>query len=61
MKPIVLCIMDGVGINKNKYGNAFMNANTPNFDYLWNKYPHSLLTASGELVGFLMVKWVIVK
>lgn len=51
MKPIVLCIMDGVGISENKHGNAFYKANKPNFDYLWNKYPHSLLSASGDLVG----------
>lgn len=33
------------------YGNAFLQANTPNFDQLWNNYPHSLLEASGKLVG----------
>ena len=51
MKPLVLCILDGVGIRDNEYGNAFMQANKPNFDFLWNNYPHSLLEASGELVG----------
>ena len=51
MKPILLCILDGVGIRESEHGNAFMKANKPNFDYLWNKYPHSLLEASGELVG----------
>ena len=51
MKPLVLCILDGVGIRDNEYGNAFMQANKPNFDKLWNNYPHSLLEASGELVG----------
>ena len=51
MKPILLCILDGVGIRDSEHGNAFMKANKPNFDYLWNKYPHSLLEASGELVG----------
>jgi 2,3-bisphosphoglycerate-independent phosphoglycerate mutase len=51
MKPILLCILDGVGIRKEERGNAFLKANKPNFDYLWNNYPHSLLEASGELVG----------
>lgn len=51
MKPLLLCIMDGMAINEEVYGNAFKQANTPNFDYLWNTYPHSLLEASGESVG----------
>lgn len=51
MKPILLCILDGVGINKNEYGNAFLKARKPNFDYLWNNYPHSSLDASGVAVG----------
>ncbi|MDD4547170.1 MAG: 2,3-bisphosphoglycerate-independent phosphoglycerate mutase [Bacilli bacterium] len=51
MKPVVLCILDGMGIRNNKDGNAFMKALKPNFDNLWNNYPHSLIEASGELVG----------
>ncbi len=51
MKPLVLCILDGVGIRENQHGNAFMKACKPNFDKLWNRYPHSLLEASGKLVG----------
>ncbi|MEG2251087.1 MAG: 2,3-bisphosphoglycerate-independent phosphoglycerate mutase, partial [Bacilli bacterium] len=51
MKPIVLCILDGVGIREETKGNAFKQAKKPNFDYLWENYPHSLLEASGELVG----------
>ena len=51
MKPIVLCILDGVGIRNEEHGNAFAQAAKPNFDFLWSKYPHSLLEASGELVG----------
>ncbi|NLM63295.1 MAG: 2,3-bisphosphoglycerate-independent phosphoglycerate mutase [Mollicutes bacterium] len=51
MKPIVLCILDGVGIRKEKKGNAFLLANKPNFDYLWNNFPHTLIEASGEMVG----------
>ena len=51
MKPVLLCILDGVGMRKKKYGNAFLQANTPNFDSLWKKYPHSYLQASGSFVG----------
>lgn len=51
MKPLVLCILDGLGITDREKGNAFIMANTPNFDYLTNKYPHTLLEASGISVG----------
>ena len=51
MKPFVLCILDGVGIRKEKYGNAVKQANMPNFNKLMKKYPHSLLDASEESVG----------
>lgn len=51
VKPLVLCILDGVGIRNREYGNAFMQANKPNFNRLWNSYPHCLLEASGAKVG----------
>ena len=51
MKPVVLTILDGVGLNKNNKGNAFLNAQKPNFDALWNEYPHTEIEASGEAVG----------
>ena len=51
MKKIVLCILDGCGIRESKDGNAFKNAKKPNFDMLINKYPNSLLEASGTSVG----------
>ena len=51
MKPLMLCIMDGVGINNGEYGNAFKKANTPNFDKLINKYPNCKINASGKSVG----------
>lgn len=50
-KPTLLCILDGYGIREEVYGNAVKQASTPNFDYLWNNYPHSLLQASGSYVG----------
>ena len=51
MKKLVLCILDGCGIREETDGNAFKNANKPTFDMLWNKYPHSILQASGKAVG----------
>ena len=51
MKPVVLCILDGVGINKNKSHNAVALANMPYFDNLLKTYPHSKLDASGNAVG----------
>lgn len=51
MKPVLLCILDGVGIRDESYGNAFKNASTPNFDFLWQNYPHTLLKASENEVG----------
>ena len=50
-KPVVLTILDGFGLRKEKHGNAIKSANTSNFDFLWDNYSHSLLEASGELVG----------
>ena len=50
-QTVVLCIMDGWGINKNNDHNAVALANTPNVDHLTNTYPHSTLDASGEHVG----------
>ena len=51
MKKILLCIMDGVGLSKDKKNNAVFSANTPNIDRLWNSYPCSALEASGQSVG----------
>lgn len=51
MKKVLLCIMDGVGISKNKKYNAVLNAKTPVLDKLWSKYPHCLLEASSVFVG----------
>ena len=50
-KPIVLCIMDGWGINKNRENNAVALANTPNVDLLTKTFSYATLDASGEDVG----------
>ena len=50
-KPIVLMILDGYGLRKETHGNAVALANNPVFTHLWETYPHTTLTASGQLVG----------
>lgn len=51
MKPLLLCILDGVGIRKNIHGNALYAAKTPNLNKLFSEYPHTTLEASGPYVG----------
>lgn len=50
-KPLVLCILDGVGINSEKNHNAVALSNMPFLKSLLEKYPHSKLNASGVAVG----------
>lgn len=50
-KPLVLCIMDGVGISESSAHNAVAMAKMPFFNELLKKYPHSVLDASGPAVG----------
>jgi len=47
----MLLIMDGFGLNPSDYFNAVKAARTPNFNRLWQKYPHTTLGASGFAVG----------
>lgn len=51
MKPLVLCILDGCGLRASSDGNAFKNADKPTLRMLVEKYPHSMLQASGPYVG----------
>ena len=51
MKPLVLCILDGVGIREEIKGNAVKKAKMPTLNYLLENYPNSLLEASGTSVG----------
>ena len=50
-KKVVLLILDGWGYGKKDKSDAVYIANTPFFDSLIKKYPHSKLAASGEAVG----------
>lgn len=51
MKKVLLCVLDGVGLSKIKDGNALINANKPNIDYLIKEYPNKGINASGTFVG----------
>jgi len=48
---IVLLILDGFGHSDNQEYNAIYKANTPNWDSLNKKYPHTLINASESYVG----------
>jgi 2,3-bisphosphoglycerate-independent phosphoglycerate mutase len=48
---VALVILDGWGCAPPGPGNAVDLADTPVFDALWERYPHTTLNASGEAVG----------
>jgi len=49
--PLALIIIDGWGYTPEREGNAIALAATPFYDELLEKYPHTLLEASGSRVG----------
>jgi len=50
-RPLVLVIIDGWGYRTDTAGNAIAAAKTPNWDGLWQRWPHTTLAAAGEPVG----------
>lgn len=50
-KKVILVILDGWGIAKDKSRSAIDKANTPFIDSLYTKYPHSTLVTYGLEVG----------
>ncbi len=48
---VCLVVLDGWGLAPDGPGNAISLAQTPVFDALWERYPHTQLTAMGESVG----------
>ncbi|MCL2537926.1 MAG: 2,3-bisphosphoglycerate-independent phosphoglycerate mutase [Alphaproteobacteria bacterium] len=50
-KPLVLCILDGIGIAPAGAANAVTSARMPFFNKLLKEYPHTKLNASGAAVG----------
>lgn len=51
MKPLILIVLDGWGINPRKDGNAQTLARMPFVDRISREYPHSRLKTSGLSVG----------
>jgi len=49
--PLVVVIMDGVGISDNNAGNAVKSAHKPVLDFLFSNYANRLLKAHGKAVG----------
>ncbi|MCX7745452.1 MAG: 2,3-bisphosphoglycerate-independent phosphoglycerate mutase [Clostridia bacterium] len=50
-KLVTLIILDGFGVNTREDGNAIKAAHKPNIDRLFEKYPNTLIQASGMDVG----------
>ena len=50
-RPVILVVMDGIGINKSKWGNAVENAYTPVLDKLLSECPNKEIKAHGKAVG----------
>src|SRR5690606_33299571 len=50
-KPVVLCILDGWGLNPDRHGNAVAQARKPAFDRIMAACPHARLVTHGPDVG----------
>jgi 2,3-bisphosphoglycerate-independent phosphoglycerate mutase len=50
-KKMMLIIMDGWGLGKDKNSDAIKNAKTPFVSSLYDKYPHNTLITCGKAVG----------
>jgi 2,3-bisphosphoglycerate-independent phosphoglycerate mutase len=49
--PVLLIILDGFGCRAERADNAVAQANKPNWDALWQRYPHTTIHASEMEVG----------
>lgn len=49
--PVILIVLDGWGIRKEKEHNGIALSNTPNFNYYRTHYSYTTLQASGNAVG----------
>ncbi len=50
-RPVVLIVMDGIGVNEEEYGNAIKAASTPTLDTLMSRSPYTVIKAHGTAVG----------
>ena len=51
IRPVVLIVLDGWGYRPAREGNAIELGRTPVWHRLWDTLPHTLLDASGHVVG----------
>ena len=51
MGPVTLLILDGWGVSPEKQGNAVLATRTPNYAWMLETFPNTLLQASGTAVG----------
>jgi 2,3-bisphosphoglycerate-independent phosphoglycerate mutase len=49
--PVILAVLDGVGIGMKDEADAVWLARTPTLDGLWEEHPHTALRAHGKAVG----------
>jgi len=54
--PVLLLILDGFGYREDPDHNAILAARKPNWDRLWNDYPHTLIDASEKFVGLPLLQ-----
>ena len=50
-RPVILIILDGVGLNPSRTNNAVALAHTPRLDGFMEHHPHTVLEASGRACG----------
>ncbi|MBV9719515.1 MAG: 2,3-bisphosphoglycerate-independent phosphoglycerate mutase [Candidatus Eremiobacteraeota bacterium] len=50
-RPLILTVLDGWGCRDEAYGNTIAAAQLPHWRALLERYPHTMLDASGEAVG----------
>ena len=50
-RPVVLCVLDGFGLNDDPRRNAVLSARMPTWDRLTSEWPTARLAAAGEAVG----------
>ena len=51
VRPFVLVVLDGWGFSADLVGNAILQADTPHMEALMQRWPNTLVAASGEAVG----------
>ncbi|HET7812881.1 MAG TPA: 2,3-bisphosphoglycerate-independent phosphoglycerate mutase, partial [Candidatus Baltobacteraceae bacterium] len=51
LRPLVVCVLDGWGCSDKTHGNAIAAATLPVWNGFFEKYPWTMVEASGEAVG----------